>query len=395
VGDAATNGGGVIRLGVRGCEATGLVAPVLGRITRAPVASEERPDHVLVIATRDEQDARGYAGVIVEPGAGGQIAPAGVPAVYGVTTDHLCDGDVVSLQPPSYVRTLYRRASLHNSIFATDRCNSLCLMCSQPPKDVSEDGIVAQHLRLIDLIDPATLELGISGGEPTLLGDGLVQIIAACKDRLPSTALHVLSNGRLFQDAAFARAVADIEHPDLMFGIPVYSDLDAQHDYVVQAKGAFDQTIRGLQNLGRHGVPVEIRVVIHRQTYARLPDLAEFIYRNLTFASHVALMGLEMTGFTIPNLPTLWIDPVDYQPQLARATLFLAARGVRVSIYNHQLCTVPPVLWQFCRQSISDWKNEYLPECESCAERTRCGGFFTSSVQRRYSDHIHSLAPAV
>jgi hypothetical protein len=34
------------------------------------------------------------------------------------------------------------------------------------------------------------------------------------------------------------------------------------------------------------------------QTFARLPQLAEFIVRNLTFVDHVALMGLEITGFT-------------------------------------------------------------------------------------------------
>jgi His-Xaa-Ser system radical SAM maturase HxsC len=356
---------------------------------------EQRPDHILVAATLDLHDTRGYAGVISEQDPDSTpIALHGAPTVWGMATNHLSDGDVVSLQPPSYVRTLYRRASPHNSIFATDRCNSLCLMCSQPPKEVNEEGIVAEHLRLIELIDPTTVELGISGGEPTLLGEGLVRIIRACKHRLPSTALHVLSNGRLFEDPGCATAIAEIEHPDLMFGIPVYSDLDAEHDYVVQARGAFDQTVRGLQNLGRCGVPVEIRVVIHRQTYARLPELTEFIYRNLTFASHVALMGLEMTGFTLPNLPALWIDPVDYQSELERATLFLAARGMRVSIYNHQLCTVPAALWPFCRQSISDWKNEYLPACETCTERARCGGFFTSSLERRYSAHIHPLAEA-
>jgi hypothetical protein len=34
-----------------------------------------------------------------------------------------------------------------------------------------------------------------------------------------------------------------------------------------------------------------VRVVIHALTYRRLPQLAEFIYRNFAFAAHVALMG--------------------------------------------------------------------------------------------------------
>jgi MoaA/NifB/PqqE/SkfB family radical SAM enzyme len=83
----------------------------------------------------------------------------------------------------------------------------------------------------------------------------------------------------------------------MMVGIPIYSDVSTIHDYVVQSDGAFDETIRGILNLKRYGQKVEIRIVVHRQSYARLPQLAEFLARNLTFVDHVALMGLEITGF--------------------------------------------------------------------------------------------------
>jgi His-Xaa-Ser system radical SAM maturase HxsC len=216
----------------------------------------------------------------------------------------------------------------------------------------------------------------------------LITLVATCKGELPLTSLHMLSNGRAFADADYVAKLAAVRHPDFMIGIPLYSDLDAVHDHVVQARGAFDETMRGLHHLGRAGVSVELRVVLHRLTFARWPALADFIYRNLTFVSHVALMGLEITGFTIPNLEGLWIDPVDYQQELRTATLFLAARGVRVSIYNHQLCTVSPDLWPFCCRSISDWKNEYLPVCQACDVRDQCGGFFSSGVLRRHSAGI-------
>ena len=175
-----------------------------------------------------------------------------------------------------------------------------------------------------------------------------------------------------------------------MFGIPIYSDLSERHDYVVQADGAFDETIRGVLNLKRAGMPVEIRVVVHKQTFDRLPQLARFIARNLTFVDQVVFMGLEMTGFTRANLPDLWIDPVEHQPQLVEAVKLLAASRMKVSVYNHQLCITDKVLWPFMKRSISDWKNEYMAECSDCGSRSECGGFF-SSAKHRYSDHIHSL----
>ena len=303
----------------------------------------------------------------------------------------LGDGDVLRLWPKSgEIRVLYRRNSHHNHILLTERCNHYCLMCSQPPKAVDDSWIVDDVLALIPLIDSSTPEIGFTGGEPTLLGDGFFRILKSMKSYLPHTAIHVLSNGRLFAEENFAKRYADIRHQDAMVGIPIYSDVSTIHDYVVQSDGAFDETIRGILNLKRYGQKVEIRVVIHRQTYARLPQLAEFLVRNLTFVDHVALMGLEITGFTRTNLDSLWIDPADYQSELYRAVSFLSDSRMRVSIYNHQLCVLDKRLWSFACKSISDWKNEYMPECDGCREKENCGGFF-ASAKIRYSDHIQPI----
>jgi len=382
-----------MKLDTYGRPIAGMQRSVIGRITFDPFPDEERQDFVLVLRSLQENhDIAGYAGVLIQETVD-HTDNLFVPAVHSCgDLSHLSRGDVVYLQPTGHVRTLYRRESRHNVIFATDHCNSLCLMCSQPPRDVDESGKMAEHLRLISLMDPNTPELGITGGEPTLLGNDFLRLISACKEQLPNTSLHVLTNGRFFYYTEFTRNLADINHPDLMLGIPLYSDMDSIHDHVVQARGAFNETMIGLHNLGRHSVKVEIRVVIHRLTYQRLLALAEFIYRNLSFASHIALMGLETMGFAISNIDQLWIDPHDYRNELALATDFLASRGMHVSIYNHQLCVVPRELWRFCRKSISDWKNLYLPVCDACGVKYDCGGFFSSSVNRnRVSKHLSPI----
>ena len=184
--------------------------------------------------------------------------------------------------------------------------------------------------------------------------------------------------------------VANLKHEDLMFGIPLYSDIADIHDFVVQADNAFDETIRGILNLKRFSQKVEIRIVIHKQTVSRLPQLAEFIGRNLQFVDHVALMGLEITGFTRANLEELWIDPVEYVGELERATEILERYQIRTSIYNLQRCLLPKQLWPFAVKSISDWKNKYYEECDACEEKHNCGGFFASSDIRR-SAHIKAF----
>lgn len=306
--------------------------------------------------------------------------------VYALAKDmaYLAESDVVRIDPRrSWIGALYRRASATNSVLVTERCDNYCLMCSQPPRTEDDSWLVDELMEAIPLFSPETAEIGITGGEPGLLGPRLVQLIEQFAVHLPRTALHVLTNGRAFEDAAFASAVARVGHPDLMLGIPVYSDLPEEHDFVVQARGAFSETLRGILNLKRSGVRVEIRVVIHAETYARLPELARFITRNLLFVDHVALMGLELTGFAKTNLERLWLDPLDYRTQLVDATTQLHQAGMHVSIYNHQLCVLDRRLHRFSRKSISDWKNFYVDDCGTCVSRDECGGFFASSNLRR------------
>jgi MoaA/NifB/PqqE/SkfB family radical SAM enzyme len=270
-------------------------------------------------------------------------------------SDHFRNGDIVVMEAESgFVRSLYRPYERHHSMFVTERCSSNCLMCSQPPKDKDDVASLAERNReLIQLMDPAPEYLTITGGEPTLLGDHF----------------------------------AAIKHPSICLGIPLYSDCAGDHDHIVQAKGAFDQTVAGLQQAARYNIRVEVRVVLHRLTIPRLECLVEYIYRNLSFVEHVALMGLEHVGYTPRNIDQLWIDPFDYQDELERAVRYLTIRDISTSLYNQQLCVLRPSLWPYSKKAISDWKSLYLPECQSCAVLNDCGGLFKWAVSK-HSEHI-------
>ena len=192
----------------------------------------------------------------------------------------------------------------------------------------------------------------------------------------------MLSNGRLFSVNEYASKIAEVNNPKLMIGIPLYSDFYQIHDYVVQSEDAYFQTIMGIYNLKRYNIRVELRVVMHKITVTRLPKLADYIYRNLSFVDHIAFMGLEIMGHTKAHLDELWIDPVEYMSKLDEAVSFLALRKMNVSIYNTPLCILPGKLWQNSRKSISDWKNVYFEECENCVLSDECGGFFESSKNK-------------
>lgn len=306
---------------------------------------------------------------------------------------YLSYGDIVKIRSDSSIAVLYRNISPHNSIFITERCNSRCLMCSQPPREIDDSYLIEDWLQAIPLMSPETKELGITGGEPTLHFSGLMSVIESAGRHLPGTALHLLSNGRSFANLTSASLLASRMHPNLTLGIPLYSDVEEVHDFVVQAKGAYTETVLGLLNLARCGQRIELRVVIHRHTFDRLPELARFIGRNLPFVEHVALMGLEVMGYAKSNFEALWMHPREFSSQLKQAVWELAWAGIDASIYNLPLCLLPEELWPFTQKSISDWKNEYLPDCEVCRAKPDCGGFFTSALFA-YRDVIQPISDA-
>lgn len=308
------------------------------------------------------------------------------------TLDYLRAGDVIAVTDDgSHTTVLWRHDVPFNSVLLTEQCDNYCLMCSQPPKERPDPWVYRQAVDLVDLLPSAAGELCFTGGEPTLDRSSFVELLTKCRDSLPETDIHILSNGRRFADREFATAYADIANPRMMVGIPIYGTEPNLHDYVVQAPGAFNETIAGILNLAALDQPVELRVVIHRRTAAALPDIADFVARNLPFVDHVALMGLEMMGLARHNLHDVWIDPVDYSEELVGAVRRLDGAGVPVQIYNHQLCLIDPSLWPYAVKSISDWKNEYLTECTACSQLNNCGGLFSSATYKR-SPHIAPIA---
>jgi His-Xaa-Ser system radical SAM maturase HxsC len=308
-------------------------------------------------------------------------APPGIK--LGRELAHVAEGDVIYISPDgSRVSVLWKNTAVHNSLLLTEQCDNYCLMCSQPPKTRDDAWLFDRAKQVVSLLPPDARSLGLTGGEPTLHADHLLDLLGHCRDTAPWLQLHLLSNGRRFADIGFSQRYAAVGPRDLMVGIPVYAPEPGLHDFIVQADGAFEETVHGILNLATLDQHIEVRVVIQRHTVPVLPELAVFIARNLPFVDQVALMGLEMTGLARPNAAEVWIDPADYQAELAEATFTLAAAGIVTKIFNHQLCVLDERLWPFAVRSISDWKNDYLDICARCSVRDACGGVFATSGNR-------------
>ena len=267
-----------------------------------------------------------------------------------------------------------------NSLFVTAQCNNRCLMCSQPPLNRNDiDSLFEKNLLILNSAPIELKDIGITGGEPTLLREKLFDLIEKIKNKLPETQIHILSNGRAFANKDYTKGLARVGENKLLIGIPLHSDYIHDHDRITQVKGSYIETMKGLYNLAEFGIKIELRIVINQINYSRLYSLSNFIYKNLPFVTYISFMGMEDTGYAVKNYEKVWINPQEYQIQLEKAVLTLATWGMDVSVFNLPHCCLPKSLHEFARKSISDWKVKFLPDCELCILKKDCGGLFSTS----------------
>jgi len=365
-------------------------ARMLGKISKNPLQTKKTKNRILAIASIETR-IKGFKAILCSAAIEKTTAERlKMPIVHSVENiEVLSEGDIVTVDMiTGEIIVLYEKNSLHNSILASTDCNCRCIMCPQAlVQDSSEN--LKNNIEIIRLIDKSTKALGITGGEPTLLGNGFLELLKECNKQLPEAQIQVLTNGVLLNSKDFVEKIARVGMKNLVFCVPLYADTDKEHDFIMQRTGAFEDTIQGLYNLAVKKQLVEIRTVVMSLNYRRLPQISEFIYRNLPFAIHVAFMGMEVEDQARKNIRKLWTSPVKYAPYLREAVTSLSRRNMDVSIYNEQLCLMPREIWSFMCKSISEWKNTYLEKCNRCKAQNECAGFFAHPAE----EHKHLIKP--
>jgi His-Xaa-Ser system radical SAM maturase HxsC len=296
--------------------------------------------------------------------------------VFQVSPYEPVDGDVVLCVPSrGALNRLFRRSSPHNTLLLTERCDQLCVMCSQPPKNTHDEWRFPLYEKALLLVEKKTV-VGISGGEPTLYKDALLGIIDRVWVKRPDICYHILSNGQHFasNDEAVLRRLH--ARGNILWGIPLYSHHESTHDEIVGKDGAFSRLLNNLFFLAGTGARIELRTVITSRNVFDLPFLADFIAKHTPFISVWAIMAMESIGYALPNWRQLFFDHSLFPQPIVNALEISSLRDIDCRLYNVPRCTIPAPYRRYCADSISDWKKKYLPTCETCRERKTCTGFF-------------------
>lgn len=219
------------------CKSFSIEEDVVGRITfRKKIFNRSKE---IWVSKDASSPIFGYAATIT---TNENIVSNGKPYCVVNSIEGFNEGDAVVINKRGEIVFVYEIKSNHNAIMATERCNHRCIMCPQPPI-LQEKDKTPFNLKLISLFDKSTQEIGITGGEPTLIGDNLFVLINHIKKELPKTAISILSNGVKFADKEYAMKLAKCKHHDLQIDIPLFSDIAEEHNRIVGAK-TFYKTVQ-------------------------------------------------------------------------------------------------------------------------------------------------------
>ena len=251
-----------------------------------------------------------------------------VRSEVGSELAHLSSGDIITYPTgrPAGHRAVeeHRR---HNSLLLTEQCDNYCLMCSQPPKDRDDSWLFDRAKRIISLLPETRTSLGLTGGEPTLHADGSSTCWSTAGGS-PGLSMHLLSNGRRFADL-----LLPADTPP--------SALPTSWSVSRSTRPSLACTISSSRPRALSMRPSTASLTWPRSARHRAQGRRPAAYRSRTCAAwrssspgtcpsltQVALMGLEMTGLARPNSALVWVDPADYQHELAEAVDVLATAGI-------------------------------------------------------------------
>ncbi len=294
----------------------------------------------------------------------------------------LKDYDVVEIINNKSIRVLYRDDSEDNAIVVTNQCNSNCIMCPDPDiiRSTKENPDIKKILEQIECIPNDTSHITITGGEPGLLKEKLLEVLDKCKKCLPNTEFLLLTNGRVFSDVHFANKIAEVVPSNIRVAIPIYADNEKLHDEITRAKESFNQAVNGIKNLINRNIDVEIRIVVLKKNFEQLEQIAKFIVREFPHTKIVNIMALEMLGNAYKNKDWVWVDFKDIKKYLYNACLTIIRSGIITNLYNFPLCNIDEKLYSLSRKSITDYKVRYKDGCDTCLIKESCGGFFNSTI---------------
>ncbi|MCO4763187.1 MAG: radical SAM protein [Myxococcales bacterium] len=268
------------------------------------------------------------------------------------------------------------------------RCNNRCVFCVQGDKRDTEPCRSPENVHQMLTEKRKTCDSVVfTGGEVSLREDLPAQVRHA--KALGYRSIQIQTNGRRMSYAPYLDALIEAGATELA---PALHGANAQtHDELVQAKGAFRQTVKAIRLAQKRGLPVVLNSVIVQSNVAQLPAMVRLFIQLGVRQSQFAFV--HALGTAAQRFDTVVPRYRDVMPYLREALLLGERAGLTMMAEAVPLCQmgdlrrfvsedVMPettiVDSKLTIESYADWRHAegkaHGPPCTDCALRQACEG---------------------
>lgn len=200
-----------------------------------------------------------------------------------------------------YREYLYSHPRLTYLFFElTDACNLSCLHCGSNASPQNKNYLSYKDVKnVLDQVasafSPQSIMICFSGGEP-LLHPQFFEMVAYAKKI--GFSCGITTNGTLI-DSVVARKMVESGLDSVTFSLDGLRDI---HDWFRNRKGAFDRTIRGINNLldaSQGRIVTQITTVIHGKNIHQLNEMFELVHK--LGINSWRIVNLEPIGRALEN----------------------------------------------------------------------------------------------
>ena len=270
----------------------------------------------------------------------------------------------------------------------TYRCNNNCVFCAVGNRTKMHGSLNRQQQALTRYREQGITQLDVDGGEPTLYPD-LLRIVRYARD-IGYASVNVTTNGRRCAYESYAGSLLGSGVTSLLFSL--HGASAETHAENVGVPEAFEQTLEGIRNCVRMGVPgleLGMNVTVTKSNVSELQQIAELAWS-------LGLRWLNIQFLTPFGLATRKVSP-DLALASREASKVLDAwkDRMKIQVINLPFCFMPGHEKHMMGDLLKIQRNmvfvtndevnlhEYLRErrrhgeqCAGCRFRVFCGGFF-------------------
>lgn len=214
------------------------------------------------------------------------------------------------------------------SLDITYRCNLHCRhcynfsgVCPFPEMDDSQLHHVALELGSHDFSS-----ICLCGGEPLCRKDALLMVARTIKERNPSTALSMVSNGLLWNED-IAREIYDSGVRTVQFSLDGFTE--ESYDFVRQSGGQLKKVFRTIEISLQQGFDVMVSTLPHRKSLREFPAIIQ--YCEKVGVSEIRVQPLMPLGRGEENYKDLCLTEEEYEELSEMLDMYKNTSKIRVT----------------------------------------------------------------